>query len=283
MLKALADKKVVPDLLVGTSVGALNAAFLAGRPSLDAADELADLWRGLQRSDIFPTNPLRGIAGLIGRRDHLVNPKALRKVLAQILLFEELEDALVPFRCVATDLLTGEQVELSHGSAASAVMASAALPGVLPPVEIDGRQLIDGGISNNVPIANAVSAGATTIYVLPAGHACAPARRPKGALHVLLHSMSVIVHDRLAGHVELHEGDVDLRVMPALCPVSVSIADFSQTTELIARSYEQSSEWLESEPARASVYPPRHYHHLDQPVVATAAVSETRALRPEVT
>jgi NTE family protein len=261
MLQALEDKGIKPDLLVGTSAGAVNATFMAGRPYPGAANELADVWRALQRSDIFPTSPLRGIAGVLGRSNHLVNPKAMRRHLERTILFENLEDAPIPVTVLATDLLSGQPVELSTGNAVDAVVASSALPGLFPPVEIKGRQLIDGGVSNNVPIKNAISAGATTIYVLSAGHSCAPTHRIRGALHVLLHSMSVIIHDRLAGQVELHDGEVDLRVFPVLCPVHSSIMDFSKSGELIERSYAQSLEWLDSG-ASSSVhsFPPQHDH-----------------------
>ena len=259
MLLALEEKGIVPDLVIGTSVGAINAAFIAGRPYGGAARELADVWNSLQRSDVFPASPLRGISGVFGRSDHMVNPKPLRRLLDRVITFDRLEDAPIETRCIATDLLSGQPVELTSGSSVDAIVASSALPGLLPPIEIAGRMLIDGGVSNNVPIANAVQAGATTIYVLPAGHACSPSQEIRGALHVLLHSMSVMIHDRLANQVVLHGDSVDLRVFPILCPVTTSIVDFSNSSELIERSYAQSIEWLSSgadggEPARSAMH-----------------------------
>jgi NTE family protein len=244
MLLALEEKGITPDLVIGTSVGAINAAFIAGRPYGGAARELADVWNGLQRSDVFPASPLRGISGIFGRSDHLVNPKPLRRLLERVISFERLEDAPIETRCIATDLLSGQPVELTSGNAVDAIVASSALPGLLPPIEISGRLLIDGGVSNNVPISNAVQAGATTVYVLSAGHACSPSQQIRGALHVLLHSMSVMIHDRLATQAVLHGDSVDLRVFPILCPVETSIVDFSKSSELIERSYAQSIGWL---------------------------------------
>ncbi len=247
MLLALEEQGISPDLVIGTSVGAINAAFIAGRPYAGAARELADVWVGLQRSDVLPTSPLRGIAGVFGRSNHVVNPRPLRQLLSNTLTFERLEDAPIDTRCIATDLLSGQPVELTSGNAIDAILASSALPGLLPPVEIAGRRLIDGGVSNNTPITNAVHAGATTIYVLSAGHACSPAHEIRGAVHMLLHSMSVMIHDRLASQVVLHDDSVDLRVFPILCPVTTSIVDFSDSASLIERSYAQSIEWLSSE------------------------------------
>ena len=176
-----------------------------------------------------------------------MNPKPLRRLLDRVITFERLEDAAIAFRCIATDLLSGQPVELTSGNTVDAIVASSALPGLLPPIEISGRLLIDGGVSNNVPITNAVQAGATTVYVLSAGHACSPSQQIRGALHVLLHSMSVMIHDRLASQVVLHGDSVDLRVFPILCPVTTSIVDFSNSSELIERSYAQSLEWLSNE------------------------------------
>ncbi len=246
MLLALEEHGITPDLVVGTSVGAINAAFIAGRPYAGAAQELADVWTSLRRNDVLPASALRGMAGIFGRSDHLVNPKPLRRLLNQIITFEHLEDAPIEVRCVATDLLSGQPVEITSGNAIDAIMASSALPGLLPPVAISGRLLIDGGVSNNVPVTNAVEAGATTIYVLSTGHACSSSHQIRSAVHVLLHSMSVMIHDRLASQVVLHSDSVDLRVLPILCPVATSIVDFSNCSELIERSYAQSFDWLAS-------------------------------------
>jgi predicted acylesterase/phospholipase RssA len=133
MIHALYERGIAPDLLIGTSVGALNAAFLASRPATTAtAGELAALWRGLRRSDILPLRPATLLTGLAGRRDHLIPDQALRRPAARHLQFARLEQAAIPLHLVAFDLLAGTEVRLSDGPLADAVLAAAAIPGVSP-------------------------------------------------------------------------------------------------------------------------------------------------------
>jgi NTE family protein len=108
MVHALYERGIAPDLLIGTSAGALNAAFLASRPATVAtAQELAALWRGLRRSDILPLRPATLLGGLAGRRDHLIPDRALRRFAARHLQFERLEQASIPLHLFAFDLLAG--------------------------------------------------------------------------------------------------------------------------------------------------------------------------------
>src|ERR1700746_2480504 len=146
MIYALYERGTAPNLLIAVSAGALNAAFLVSRPATVAtAHELADLWRGLRRSDILPLRPATLVSGLAGRRDHLIPDRALRRLAARHLQFERLEQAAIPLHLVAFDLLAGTEVRLSDGPLADAVLAAAAIPGVLPPVRWRGRLLADRG------------------------------------------------------------------------------------------------------------------------------------------
>src|SRR5229473_1120967 len=130
MVHALYERGIAPDLLIGTSAGALNAAFLASRPATVAtAHELAALWRGLRRRDILPLRPATLLAGLAGRRDHLIPDAALRRLAARHLQFARLEQAAIPLHLVAFDLLAGTEVRLSDGPLADAVLAAAARGG----------------------------------------------------------------------------------------------------------------------------------------------------------
>src|SRR3954453_19126342 len=152
-LRALLDDGIRPDLIVGTSVGAVNGAFLAGRGlDREAVDELAELWLGMRRGHVFPVEPVTGLLGFLGARRNLVPGTALRRLLARHTEHELLEDLPIPLHVIACDVLSGREVRLSDGRLIDAVMASAAIPGVLPPVERDGRLLIDGGVLNNTPI-----------------------------------------------------------------------------------------------------------------------------------
>jgi NTE family protein len=244
MLMALAERGERPDMIVGTSVGAINGAWLASRPDLVGVQRLADVWASLKTRDVFPRQLGQGLLGFVGRRQSLVSDSGIRKLIKTHLEFTQLEDAPIPLHVVATDLLTGKDVRLSTGDALEAITASASIPSVFPPVAIAGKSLIDGGVVNNTPIADAVSLGADVVWVLPTGYACALTQPPRGALTIALHALSLTINQRLAVDVARYESVVDLRVIPALCPIEVSPLDFSHTRQLIDASHAAATKWL---------------------------------------
>ena len=245
MLRALAERGIRPDLVVGASAGAINAAWVAGDPQLEDLDGLERIWLGLRTRDVFPAHPLRGLLGFLGRRPSLVQNHALRALLRRNIRFDRLEDAAIPISVIATEVLTGLEAVLDRGPAVDALLASSAIPGVLPPVTFEGRSLIDGAIVNNVPISEAVDNGATEVWVLPTGYACNLDAPPTSALALTLHALSLLIEQRLIRDVQQFQGAVDLRVIPPLCPLKVSPADFSQARTLIDRSYEAALQWID--------------------------------------
>ncbi|OBJ87432.1 alpha/beta hydrolase [Mycobacterium gordonae] len=244
MLLGLAEVGITPDLIVGTSVGAVNGAWVASRPDVAGITALADLWRSLSRDDVFPTRPITGLLGFLGWRSNLVPPTRLRRILMEHLGFSRLEDAPIPLHVVGTDVLSGQDVLLSSGDAVDAIAASAAIPAIFPPVTIDGRALMDGGVVNNAPLSHAVVLGADLVWVLPTGYSCALPETPRGALALALHALTLTVNQRLALDVASLEQVVDVRVVPPLCPLGVSPIDFSQSAQLIQRSQAATREWL---------------------------------------
>jgi len=241
MLAALSEAGVRPDLVIGTSVGAINGAWVAGEVDCEG---LGAVWRSLRRDTIFPARALDGLLGFVGRREHLVPDIGIRRLLREHLRFERLEDSPVPFHVVATDVLTGCDTLLSDGDALSAILASAAIPGVLPPVRVAGRYLMDGGVVNNTPISHAVRLGADVVWVLATGYSCALAEPPRGALGMALHAVTLGINRRLAADIRRYTRHTDLRVVPPLCPIKIAAADFSQAANLIERAYSLTSDWL---------------------------------------
>jgi len=234
MLRALYERGVRPDLIVGTSAGALNGAYIASRPQASVtADSLAGIWRELHRGQVFPVNPLTGLLGFLGARDHLVPQSGLRRLIERHVECEQLEQTPIPLHVVAVDVVTGQELLLSRGRVLDAVLASAAIPGVLEPVSWDGRALMDGGVANNTPISHAVELGAERIYVLPTGHACSLDEPPRGALAMALHAISLLTHRRLMDDIERHRADAHLIVMPPPCPLDIQPIDFAHADELI--------------------------------------------------
>jgi NTE family protein len=234
MLRALYERDIRPDLIVGTSAGALNGAYIASRPqTLTTAESLARIWRELRRSQVFPVNPLTGLLGFLGARDHLVPESGLRRLIERHVEYRELEELPIPLHVVAVDVVTGQELRLSNGRALDAILASAAIPGVLSPVSWEDRTLMDGGVANNTPISHAVELGAERIYVLPTGHACSLDEPPSGALAMALHAISLLTHRRLIDDIERHRDDAHLIVMPPPCPLNIQPVDFAHAAELI--------------------------------------------------
>jgi NTE family protein len=246
MLHALYERGIEPDLIVGTSAGALNGAFIASRPQTVAtAAELGNVWRGLRRSHVFPLDPLAGLLGFSGMRDHLVPERGLRRVVKGRLQVARLEDMPIPLHVVTTDVLTGEDVRLSAGPAVDAVMASAAIPGVLPAVEWEGYTLIDGGVANNAPVSHAVELGASRVYVLPTGYACDLEEPPHSAIAMLVHATSMLTQRRMHADVRALADLCDLVVLPPPCPLTVAPFDFSQAGDLIDQALADAREFLD--------------------------------------
>lgn len=246
MLLALCDRHITPDLYVGSSVGALNAAFVAGHPGLGGVQKLAEVWSRLRRGDVFPTSAARVGRALTGGTNALADPRPLRRLIAANLPYERLEDAPWPVAVVTTEVMTGREVVLTAGPAVEAVMASAALPAAFPPVQVEDHLLMDGGVVNNTPISVARSLGADRIYVLPTGYACALNNAPRTPLGMAMHAVTVAIQRRLIEDVHALSSSVDLWVAPPLCPLAVSPVDFRHTSQLIDRARLMTRAWLDS-------------------------------------
>lgn len=246
MLQALSRTPLAVDMIIGASVGALNGAFFAENPTPEGADNLAQLWCSLHRRDIFPLSLLTGLRALALRRDHLTNAGALQSLIRRALGMRRIEQAKIPLHIVATDALSGLAVVLSAGDAETALLASTAIPVVFPQVRIADQFLVDGGISGNTPIATAVKLGAKRIVVLPTGTSCAADTPPRGMVALALHMLSLLSARQLDRDVQHFSGDASITIVPPLCPLAVSVFDFSQTAALISRSREETANWFAS-------------------------------------
>jgi NTE family protein len=252
MLEALYEREIHPDLIVGTSAGALNGAFIASRSqTIATARELAAVWSGLSRNQVFPLNPLTGVLGFLGTRTQLVPDSGLRALVRRHLVVDRLEDSVIPLHVVATDVRSGAEVRLSAGSLLEAVLASSAIPGVLPPVEWEGRLLIDGSVANNVPISHAIELGANEIYVLPTGAPCELEEAPRGSLAMLIHASSLLIGHRFAAEVAELSRFAELVVLPPPCPLPVQPTDFSRADQLIRAAREDARRFLDRRQRRS--------------------------------
>jgi NTE family protein len=247
MLRALVEAGIRPDLVIGTSAGALNAVGFATDPTIEGVAALDVAWREARRSKIFRLSPVSVTYGLIGRHNYFINPGGLRDWIVQHLNLQRLEHTLLPAHVVTTDVDTGEPVVLSKGPAVEALLASCAIPAVFPPVEIGGRLLMDGGIAADTPVPEARDLGATVMFVLPTySSESEPGQpsRPHSAIQMGLHAIG-----QLLGHVtddamaETTE-QADVYLLPAPPSGGIAPFDLSGAGDLIDRAYELARGWL---------------------------------------
>lgn len=257
MLRALAERGIAPDLIVATSVGAVNGAFLASREfSVETVEELGEIWLSMRRGRVFPAEPLTGFLGFIGARRNLVPAGSLRRLITRHVEQERLEELRISLHVIACDVLTGAEVRLSRGPLVEAVMASAAIPGVFPPVDWEDQLLIDGGVVNNTPITHALDLKPKRVYVLPTGGPCALTEPPRGALGMLIHASSLLVAQRFAGEALTVDGS-RVTILPPPCPIRVQPTDFSQAADLMERAYDSAATFLDDERGRVVALAPK--------------------------
>jgi NTE family protein len=244
MFQGLIDAGVCPDLIVGTSIGAANAAYLAADPSPARAEDLADIWRRLRSKDIFPLNPLRAL-GALARDGALFSPEPLRRLLISELGFDRIEEAAVDLRIVSTRFADGAEVVFDRGSVADAVLASTALPAIFPPHNIDGDLYLDGGLSDQIPLQPAVAAGADRVYVLSVGFPCPPPIDHRSARAVLFHSIGILLSQRIRVHSSelFARSGLEIIQIPPVC-TEVGLRDFSRSSSLIDQARDQTLRFL---------------------------------------
>jgi NTE family protein len=246
-ITALLERGIEPDLLVGTSAGAINAAYLAGDPTLDGARRLAQIWMSLRTRDVFrlPLKPWHVLSHLRG--DSLYHNDGLRRLLENALPYGSIEDAALPLRVVATDFETGGAVAFRSGPVIDAVLASSALPGLFPPVSIAGRLYVDGGIADNVPVSPAVCAHASEIYVIRTGFDCPVDARRLRAMDVLWRSIGLLLNRTLAADIRRYGGTARIVVLPSPCTPATPIWNLSRSASLIADAHRMAGEFLDHE------------------------------------
>lgn len=232
-LVTLLEAGVTPDLLVGSSVGAVNAAYLAGEPTVAQARRLVEVWRNLRGDDIFPISAPNLLAGLVRKSDHLCSSDGLRKLLELHLCFDRIEDAAIGLVVVATDLASGQERRLDRGPVVPAVLASAAIPGVFAPVHWGNELLVDGGVVANVPLGAAVAAGADEVWVLDSGQLCADRRPPRSALDVVIQGLAVMGTARAQAELSCPPPGVVIHHVPLPCTKHRWYSDFSGSDQLI--------------------------------------------------
>ncbi len=215
MLRALLEAGIQPDLIVGTSVGALNGAFLAADPTVETTVRLAGLWRQMSaEGGVFSGSVAQRVGRAVRSRTHVHGRGPLRQLLADHLTVERIEDLVVPFQCVAASIERAAEHWFTAGSLSDAVMASAAVPGLLAPVRIGDEHFLDGGLVNSIPVSRAVELGARTVYVLQVGRIERPLTAPTRPWEVALVAFEIARRHRFATDMARLPDDVLVHVLP---------------------------------------------------------------------
>jgi NTE family protein len=253
MLRALAERDVWPDLVLGCSVGAINGAALAEDPTLAGVGRMERLWRDLDGADLMPSGLLPGAVALARRGEAIHGSDGLRRVLESHLRARRFEDLVVPFQCVATDVAAVREVWFDSGPLIGPILASSAIPAVYPPVEIDGVRYLDGAIVDEVPMVRAVELGARTLYVLQVSAFARPRRAPRRPLDVAVQSFWLARHFRFKRELASMPAGVDVHLLPTGEAPDLRYNDFTRTSELISLAYEASSDYLAGRPSRPAL------------------------------
>ena len=249
MLRALTEAGVRPDLVLGTSVGAINGAIVAADPAR-AAERLGEMWQGDELRLAFSETMWGRAARLVRSGTHLHSLEPLRRLLEEALPGDDFADLELPFQCVAAGIETASARWFSSGALVPAVMASCAVPGLLPPVEVDGGHYFDGGLVDSIPVGRAVALGADTVYVLQVGRIESPLEVPKRPWEVGFVAFEIARRHRFHEEMSALPDDVRVHVLPTggdRLPPGLSqfrYRDRARVGQSIERAYIASASYL---------------------------------------
>ena len=258
MLQALLETGIRPDLVVGTSVGAVNGAAVAADPTPDAVQTLRGMWLGLATSGLYAGGALRRVGHLARTRTHAHPNEPLRELLQRQLGDLRIEDLPVTFQCVAASIERAAEHWFTDGSLVDAVLASSAVPGVLPPVRVGDETFLDGGLVNSIPLERAVVLGATTVYVLQVGRVDRPLTAPTKPWEVAAVAFEIARRHRFARDMAALPDGVTVHVLPTGAEEpprygdlsSLRYRDFGTVERRIAEAYAATRHYLADAPER---------------------------------
>jgi NTE family protein len=251
MLQALDEAGVVPDLILGTSIGAFNGAVFAGRPGREGVERLNGFWEEVTGASLFQTRFLGRARRVATLKPAIHEIEELRRMVERVIEPGTLiEDLQIPFQCVAASIERSAEHWFTAGPLIEAVLASAAVPALFPPVEVDGEHFYDGGLVDSVPLGRAVQLGADVVYVLQVGRLESPLRAPERLHEAALISFEIARRHRFAtAMANLPEG-IEVHVLPTGSPVAwddrrqLRWSDTDGIAERMAGAYAAATEYL---------------------------------------
>ena len=214
MAQALLEHRIRPDVVLGTSIGALNGVAIAADPTPAGVGRLVDMWARISSDDVLGGTLIGRLGRLARHGTHLHANDPLRRLLTDIVPAERFDELPVRFECVAASIERAEEHWFTDGAIVPAVLASSALPGVLPPVEIGGEHFLDGGLVNSIPIARAVARGADVIYVMQVGRIEEPLVVPRKPWEVAFVAFEIARRHRFNSDLRTIPDGVTVHVLP---------------------------------------------------------------------
>ena len=252
MLKALNERGIEPDLILGTSIGAFNGSVIADQPGDAGVKRLLDLWEELAESGVFVGRLIDRIRNLATFQPGIHATRELQIVLEHVHgTGKRIENLAIPFQCVAASIEHSGEHWFTEGPLIDALLATAAVPALFPPVEIDGEHFYDGGLVNSVPLDRAVELGAETIYVLQVGRIESPLRPPRHLHESALIAFEIARRHMFARALKNLPSDIELHLLPSGNPVAfddrrqLKYRDTGSTKEFVEIAYEATSGYLE--------------------------------------
>lgn len=224
MLRALLERGITPDLVVGSSVGALNGVAVAADPTISAVEQLTQMWTRLQVRDIFSSSMVGQLSNVVRHGAYLHNNVGLRRVIDGIIDGVRIEDLAVTFQCVAASVEKASARWFTEGPAVDAVLASCAVPGLLPPVRIGEEHFMDGGLVRSVPVGRAVDLGAQRVFVLHVGRIEQPLRVPRRPWDVALVAFEIARRHQLSDDLARVPQGVDVHILPTGSPSAPALS-----------------------------------------------------------
>jgi len=238
--RALFERGFQPEFIVGVSVGAINGAYLATRPSPEGVEALLRLWETADARKIFGSrvSRIRELAAVLFH-DSAFSNRALRSFLEQSIPVRRFDQTTIPLAVVASDLTSGSSRLLSEGDLLDAILASAAIPGLFPPVEIDGVRLVDGAIADPLPLSAVLERGIRRVVVVEAGRPCGCGNDLGHASGLLQRAVTVVMSDRMDLLVRLVPPDVEFVSLGLVCHPETPITDLSNAALRAQIGYEE--------------------------------------------
>lgn len=247
MLRALLERDIAPDLVLGTSVGALNGVAVAASPDLGAVARLTEAWTSLSARDVFGSSVVGQLGNLVRHGTHLHADDGLRRLVADAADGARIEDLAVPFQCVSACIETASAHWFTSGPIVDAVLASCAVPGLLPPACVDGRHFFDGGLVASVPVGRALELGAERIFVLHVGRLEQPLGPPRWPWEVALVAFELARRHQFADDLARVPRGTAVHVLPTggLTPgVSLRYRSAASVSRRIEAAYRASADHL---------------------------------------